>query len=152
MVDNEIMEITKQTAFNLQAVSEQMGMITSTVKQQGLTIREHTNDIRNLRYDFEKSEEKRRQNEYCEPAEQQKIYEAVHNRVTDICKEYGCYDYYGAFCKKAWFDGKKHSYVLGKAGVYTKKMYVKDVINYYGTWIPEGYGIDGYINRLRRNN
>lgn len=147
--DMDLMEVVKQTAFNTQSISDQMGIVATTLKNHDIAIRELREDRKADREDFENYKLIQKEKEFAEPARVQELADAVKNRVSDICNEFGCYDMYGSFSRKAWIDAKKFANVVGKGGVYTRQMHVDEAIEYIGTWKPHGYGIQGYIDHLK---
>ena len=150
---SQVIELSKQTALNLSGVAKQMGIITTKIKEQDIEIREIKNDFESFKEEQKSEWMKQKEKEYIEPDEQQELDQCITNRIVDLFKENGFSDddfkkYFGWFKKKAWADGKRYSHVVGKSGVYTRKMYFNEVKEYYGTWTPHGYGVIGYRDHL----
>lgn len=154
----DIKNLVKQTAFNVSAISEQMGIVEQRVKNHETRItslEEHTNESDKAFKDFK---EYVKENEYISPEKVEKLKTAMGNRVVDLLSqlnlsqsEFG--EYYGKFMSKFWWDCKKHSYAIGKAGVYTKERHFSPLMEYVGLWTPEGYGsATGYISHLKTKN
>ena len=152
---NNLNEIVKQTAFNLNAVSEQMGLVNSKLKAHEtklVDLEEKTSFIESDLGDFKKYV---KENEFIDPEKVEMLRITMGNRVADLLSplnltqpEFG--EFYGKFMSKFWWDCKKHSYAVGRAGVYTKARHYEDVLSYVGQWQPEGYGsAAGYIDHLR---
>ena len=146
---NNLMELSKQTALNISSISDQMGIVTTKVKQLSIESRENREGLKALRQDFEDEKERNRLNEYIDPSQVQELDEALKNRVSDICNDHNCFDLFGKLKRKGWNDAKKYSNVVGKAGVYTKRIHFESAVEYLATWSPHGWGILGYIKHLR---
>lgn len=150
----QINDIVQQTAFNIRAISEQMGIVESKVKNHETrltSLEEKTDREYNEFINFKKYV---KENEYIEPEKVEKLKTAMGNRVVDLLSplhlsQSAFGEFYGKFMSKFWWDCKKHSYAVGKAGVYTKERHFNDLMEYVGEWIPEGYGsAKGYIDHL----
>lgn len=152
---DDLKTIVKQTAFNLNAVSEQMGLVNAKLKAHEGRLASLENKTSLVASDLGNFKEYVKENEYIEPEKVDKLKIAMGNRVVDLLSglnlsksEFG--EYYGKFMSKFWWDCKKHSYAVGKAGVYTKNRHYEDLMKYIGEWQPEGYGSAvGYINHLK---
>lgn len=152
---DQINSIVQQTAFTVKAISEQMGIVESKVKNHENRITTLEERTESQYKEFVNFKEIVKENEYIEPEKVEKLKVAMGNRVVDLLSpldlsksEFG--EYYGKFMSKFWWDCKKHSYAVGKAGVYTKQKHYKLLMEYIGEWIPEGYGsAEGYIAHLR---
>lgn len=140
--------IVNQTAMNVSVMSDNLGIITHTVKNVVNDVKSIKEEIGTLRNDFEAQKQLTKDRERVDQDEVDGITNTIDNRVTDILKQCNRYDLYGSFCSKCRHDARKHSYYRGRAGWGTKKMYLPELIEYIGAWTPEGWGIVGYINHL----
>lgn len=153
--ESELKTIVRQTAFNLNAVSEQMGLVNAKLKAHEGRLASLEDKTSLVASDLGNFKEYVKENEYIEPEKVDKLRIAMGNRVVDLLSdmnlsksEFG--EYYGKFMSKFWWDCKKHSYAVGKAGVYTKNRHYEDLMKYIGEWQPEGHGSAvGYIDHLR---
>lgn len=143
-----LMDVVQQTAFNVAGISEQMGIIKSSVDNLKVNHARLEDRVNNNEIEFQQYREAARQKERVEAEEVKEYEDTITNRVTELLKDRGRFDLFGVFKRKCWCDAKRHSYMLGKSGVDTKKMFHQDVINYIGTWQPHGYGTDGYIEHI----
>lgn len=145
---NDLMEVVKQTAFNLSAVSEQMGIIASEIKSLKVSVMEQEAKVSDVANDLAQYKESQRQKEWIEPSDAQEYEDAISDRVAELLKPVDRFDLFGKFKMKCWCDAKKHSYMRGHSGIYTKKMFHQDVIDYIRSWQPYSYGVYGYIEHL----
>lgn len=146
---NKFLNTVNQMAVTAQTTSEQMGIVTTMVKDHEIRIRNNENDYSGLRNDFETYKTQQSEKEFISPDKVQNIRQVMTNRVADLLKSHNIsHDYWQPFMRKAWTDAKSKANVVGKAGVYTKEMHYEDAINYIGRWIPEGYGVEGYVEHL----
>ena len=142
--------VLDKTAMTTAANSEQLGLVIMKVKDIEAAQRELKEKHNTLVNHFGDYIEKQKQKEYIAPDEYQELDQLLTNRVNDLLRTYGINHnkYFGKFKSQAWRDGKRYSHVVGKGGVYTKHMYFEDVKEYYGSWTPHGYGVQGYVNHL----
>lgn len=146
---NSAKDMLNQTAFLLKTNSEQLGMLSTTIKRHEVLIQETAEGLSDLGRKFEDYKEAQKEKEYIEPEQVQEIADTLYNRVSGVLEQKNIdHKYFGRFASKAWSDAKRHSYLVGKGGVYTKKMHFEDVKAYIGTWTPYGYGVDGYVQHL----
>ena len=148
MSAQDVQNALGQLALREATTKEQMGVLVEDMKSEriarlALDSRESSHYEEFLQY-----QEKQRQKERVDEAAAKEYGIAISNRITDLLSERNRFDLFGSFSKKCWIDAKKHSYMVGKHGMYTKQMYHTDVINYIGTWEPYGWGVDGYIEHL----
>ena len=145
-----ILKTVNQTAATTAANAQQLGVVITQVQTLEVGQRELEQKHDALATSFEDYKKAQKEKEYIEPEQSQELDQLITNRVNDLLNANGISisKYFGKFKSKAWQDGKKHSFVVGKAGVYTKRMFFEDVKEYYGTWTPHGYGVEGYVNHL----
>ena len=150
MSDYDFDGMFQQMIMTTAANAKQLGLVIPQVKELELGQRELRQDHNTLKGEFEDYKKAQKEKEYIPPEQVQELDELLTNRVSELLNSRGLSHkkYFGKFKRKAWSDGKRHSYVVGKAGVYTKSMFFNDVKEYYGSWTPHGYGVDGYVNYL----
>ena len=144
----EVANVVKQTAFNVAGMNEQMGLMKSAIDNLKIGHARLEDKVISNEDEFGRFKESLRQRERVEAEEVQEYDDAIRNRIGDMLGQRNRMDLYGAFARKCWIDSKRHSYMRGKSGVDTKRMYHNDVLNYIGTWEPYGYGVDGYIHHI----
>lgn len=104
---NNLNEIVKQTAFNLNTVSEQMGLVNARLKvHEGkiADLEEKTSFIEGDLRDFKKYV---KENEFIDPEKVETLRVTMGNRVVDLLSplnltqpEFG--EFYGKFMSKFW--------------------------------------------------
>lgn len=146
--NNELMEVVRQSAFNIKNISDQMGIITVAVNDLKIRSTRLEDRVNNNEESFNRYVEKQRMNERVEADERQEYADSIKGRVYRLLNEVNRLDLYGKFAAKCWNDCKSHSRMRGKHGCDTKKIDHKDVINFIGTWEPYSYGTMGYIEYL----
>lgn len=145
----DVWEIVSNTAVSTKEIASMLGVASSKLKQLELDRRRDSEKLDSLASEFEAYKELQKQKEYIDPADVFALRQTIENRVTDILKQNNInFKYYGKYMSKCWRDVKKFAHVLGRGGVYTRKMYFNDAIEYIGTWVPHGYGVMGYKNHL----
>lgn len=149
----QMAEMQKQTQLTIQVNSEQLGTIATKVKENSIKIRETAESFESFKDDQETRWKRMAEKERIEEEEAGEIDDCITNRISVIAEEHKWSDedymrYFGGFKKQAWIDGKKHSYVVGKKGISTKKCFFEDVKNYYASWTPYGWGVKGYMSHL----
>ena len=146
---DEIRKLFEQAALTTTETSRQMGIISTQLSKHEERIRGAETDIGDIRMDFDAYKKSQTEREYIDPADKEGLRITLENRVRSILEEYGIDDrYFGRFMRKGWSDGKKKANIVGTGGVYTKKMHLEMALNYLGTWVPEGFGVEGYKKYL----
>lgn len=146
-------EMLNQAALIAKMNGEQIGVLSTQVKDHELRIRDAEKSIGDIKTEMETEREKMKQRERIEADEVNELNICMDNRIANLFHENDFSDddfkkYFGKFKSKMWKDLKKQSFVRGHAGVDTKRMYFNDVKEYCGTWTPHGYGTTGYIEHL----
>ena len=147
----EAMELSKQTAFNLATVSEQMGIIQTKLQKHDIDIRESKEEVKSIRSDFEQYKEYMADSQYIEPKQAEELHQAILTRVAELLSPLGdnvLNKYFGRFTSRAWNDAKKSRLIYGTKGVYTPKRNFNGAKEYINSWTPYKYGVDGYIEHL----
>ena len=151
----DILELSKQTALNISGISEQMGIITTTVQRHDVEIRQNKEDVKTIREDFEQYKESQADSMYIRPEQAQELVVAAKSRVAELLKPYGdsvLHKYYGKFMSRFWNDAKNARMLIGSKGVYTPQRSYEPAKNYINAWTPYKYGVPGYIEHLKRLN
>ena len=151
---NELMQVVKQSAFNIQSVGEQMGIITSEVKSlkvQQLRMSEQMGALADRMQGYEDRIRVSR-------SEAQTIKRAIHARVIELlgiefvdgCVADWCISddkkYRGGFISRCYHDAREYS----RLGTPYYETYHKDyleVLEYINTWVPMR-GVTGYKEYL----
>ena len=149
----QMAEMQKQTQLTVRENSEQLGTIGTKVKENSIKIRETSESLNSFKEEQEIKWKRMSEKERIEEEEAGEIDTCITNRISVIAEENRWSDedyanYFGGFKKQAWIDGKKHSYVVGKKGISTKKCFFNDVKEFYAGWTPYGWGVKGYMNHL----
>lgn len=161
-MDNNIsleqaLELAKQNAINLSAVSDQMGIVNATMKRHDIEIRQNKEDIRNIRTDHEQFKEYMEESRNIDPTQAQELEQAVKSRAAHLLNEIGCSEeefkkYFGKFTARCWNDAKNKRLVVGHKGMYTPRRNFEPSKNYINGWTPYKHGVQGYIDYLDRRN
>ena len=143
----------QQAALLAKVNGEQLGVITTQLKDHEVRIRETKEELHSFKEEQNALWEKQKENEQIDASQRNELRICIENRVADLFRQNNFSEedfkkYFGKFMNKAWRDVKRYSYVLGDAGVYTKLKYFNDVKEYIGTWTPHGYGVMGYKEHL----
>ena len=147
--DNDLMQVVRLTAMNVNSISEQMGLALKKID-------DHSNRISHLEDRLTRHE----QTETINRAECRRIRKAVMNRVNNVLKiEFDggkvadkCIEtdvlYRGGFISRCYTDAKNHS-KMGESYSETLKVDFNEVIEYIESWHPEVEGgVDGYKRYL----
>lgn len=141
---NEVMEMMNQAALNINALSEQMGVVAGQLKKIRADQVDHANriaDLENWKIHHEETERVNRD-------QARRIRGAIHARVNHVLgielngglvkKECMSVDkkYRGAFYGRCYSDARKYSQ-LGTPYSETCKKDYETVINYIESWEPE---------------
>lgn len=147
---NSLLELSESNNFGLKTLSEQMGLVVSSVKQHEIEIRDINAWKDSFVEEYKMDQKRSKNNEYIEPHQAEELDQALSARVASILNDNGIdVDlYFGRFKSKGWADAKRHSKCVGKKGIYTKKMYFVDVKEYIDSWTPYKHGVIGYKNHL----
>lgn len=141
---NDVMQMMNQTALNINAISEQMGVIVGQVK----SIRADQIELNNRLTDLENWKTNHEETERVTRDQARRIRGAIHARVNHILgielngglvkKECMSVDkkYRGAFYGRCYSDARKYSY-LGTPYSETCQKDYKPVIDYIENWEPE---------------
>lgn len=151
---NELMSVVKQSAFNIQAVSDQMGIITNEVKGlkvEQLRMAERVDTIANRmqRYEDEKRVTRPQADTIKRAIHSRAIdllgIEFTNGRVADWCigtdKKYR-----GKFISRCYVDTRAFS-KLGTPYYETLRKDYEEVLEFIGTWVPL-QGVTGYKEYL----
>ena len=142
--NDDLKQIVAQTAMNISAISEQMGVIAGQVKNLRAIQIEHGNRIT----DLENWKQHHEEHERVDRNQARRIKSAVHARVDYIlgmeftgglvAKECMAIDrrYRGAFFSRCYVDARKYS-DLGTPYYETYAKDVEAVIHYIENWEPE---------------
>ena len=145
---NQVIEVVQKTAFNVAGISEQLGLCATRIGKNSAEILQVRNDLDDFKETYTRDREAARQRERVEAEEVQEYSDAISNRVSTLLRQRDRFDLYGSFCKRCWWDAKKHSALRGRGGIDTRKMFHLDVIAYINSWEPYGCGTEGYIRHL----
>lgn len=151
---NELMEVVRQSAFNIQSVGEQMGLVAREVKDlkiQQLRLSEKMDTLDGRLAKHERTERVSR-------TEQQTLRRAIHLRVNellDIKFENGVVadesieddvKYRGGFISKCYHDARTYGR-LGTPYTETLRVDFSETLDYINAWIPTN-GVAGYKEYL----
>lgn len=151
---NEVMAVVKQSAFNIQTVSEQMGIIANEVKNmkvEQLRISEKVNTMADRMQNYE---DRLRVNR----AGAQNIRRSIHMRAAELLGiEFidghvadWCVDtdkkYRGKFIQRLYSDAREQS-KLGTPYYETYQRDYAEVLEFISTWVPTS-GVTGYKEYL----
>lgn len=146
---DEIKRLFEQAALTTTETSKQMGIMSTRISDHEIRIRAAEAGIGTIKDDFDLYKKSQTEREYIDPADKEGLRITLENRVRSILEDYGIDGrYFGRFMRKGWSDGKKKANIVGAGGVYTKKMHLEMALNYLGTWVPEGFGVEGYKKYL----
>lgn len=152
-MDN-VLQIVEQTAMNVNGLSKQMGILLTRVEDHDKRLLQLEEKTTSTQTDLNNFKDYVKDNEYLEPHKLNAVRKAMGNRIVTLLNPLGLSEtqfgeFYGKFMSKFWVDCKKHSYAVGRSGVYTKEKYYEPLMEYIGSWIPEGWGsASGYIDHL----
>ena len=122
----QLMNITGQTAMNVNNMSKQLGVIASTVDNI-------CTDVDGLKGRMDRLEQKEEvtteQKEAIKRALYKRCYEILGNDPFEIEK------YFSGFVSNGWSDGKKYA-GIGAKYEETKKENFQRAIDYFEAWIP----------------
>lgn len=151
---NELMQVVRQSAFNIQSVSEQMGVVAREVKDlklQQLRLSEKMDSLDTRLQNHERTERVNR-------AESQNIRRSIHLRVNElldikfkdgVVAEESLEDdikYRGGFISRCYHDARTYS-KLGTPYSETLSIDYLETMNYIGSWVPV-CGVTGYKEYL----
>lgn len=146
-------EIVQQTAFNVQAMTESLGLITSKMK-------DHENRIVSIEQRTEANEMRMQNfedNERISFDQGKRMKSAVYQRCAELLGikwengvvVEGIYNkkhYLGGFIRRLWCDAKNHSY-CAHSYTETRKRDYDETMKYIREWEPAA-GVDGYMEYL----
>lgn len=154
----QLLQITQNTAMNVSAHSEQMGLLTRNVTSNTQRIvaledwKEHEENTKTVT-----RQQRRRISKACKD----RVGFLLHIRYDSDGKimpesRFIQERYYQSFISKLYSDARKQS-KLGVSTDETLRIDFDDVIEYIDAWTPEGYGVDGWkieadLRRRIRNN
>lgn len=159
MDENKVFDIVKQTAFNVQSIGEQMGMITTEVKTLKGDIRKINSDIGDLAGRMQHYEDTK----FVTRQQRGRLKGAIHKRVRELLgiryDENGnvldecIYDdvnYRFKFIQRCYRDARAY----GKLGNPLEETYAKDYLeslDYINGWAPiEGVtGLKMYFDKRK---
>lgn len=146
--DNNLLEIVRQTAFNVQATNEQMGIIVSEIK--GIKAKQNDQDVK-----LENIEGRMQHYEdtvTITSSQKGKIKAAFHKRVDELlgikrmpdnkkmvvdeCKR-DYKHYWNRMLRWAYSDAKREA-GLGSPIEDTQKIFVPGIFDYANNWFPNG--------------
>lgn len=151
---NELMQVVKQSAFNIQSVGEQMGIVATEVKSLKVQQLRMSEQMDNLSDRMQGYEDRIR----VSRSQAQTLRRAIHQRVIELLGiEYveGCVadwciaddkKYRGGFISRLYHDAREYS----RLGTPYYETYNKDyleVLEYINKWVPMR-GITGYKEYL----
>lgn len=146
-------EIVQQTAFNVQAMTESLGLITSKMK-------DHENRIVSIEQRTEANEMRMQNfedNERISRSQAMRMKEAIKQRVAALLGirwekkvvvegMYNYKHYYAGFIKRAWSDAK-HDSRCEQAYTDTPKRDYDETMKYIREWEPAA-GVEGHMEYL----
>ena len=148
MSREEVQNAIGRFAIKAAAMEDQFGIMASAIKSINTTVlsldQRETEHYQELQQFIQIS----KNNERIDASEVNQITNIIENRVGLLLREQNRMDLFGRFTSKCRKDCHKRSYMLGKNGVDTKKMYYSELINYIGKWEPHDWGTVGYIAHL----
>ena len=151
---NDVMKIVKQTAFNVQGISEQMGIISAEVKAMKLEQRKQANEIQALNDRMQNYEDRVR----VTRSMSQNIKNSIHARVRELLKIeyingvvtaesiYADKYYRPGFISRCYTDARKESR-LGTPYSETYQRDYEEVLEFINKWVPPT-GVEGYMSYL----
>lgn len=146
----ELMDVVKQTAFNVAGISEQMGILTTEIKNIKLEQRRQAEGPAAVNDRMQNYEDRIR----VSRSEAQNIRRSIHGRVCDLLNIHyingvvasECiYDdkfYRGRFISRCYVDARKESR-LGTPYYETYCRDYQEVLDYIARWVPPT-GVEGY--------
>lgn len=137
-----------QTAIQLGSIADSLGVMSTAIKKHETEIVTLNEKLDALREDHEREKQLRKDMQKIDEEEVNNITIAIKNRITDLLKKHDRFDLFGRFCAQCRNDARKYSYYRGIGGRATKYMYYPELLDYIGGWIPEQWGVVGYINHL----
>ena len=148
---NELMEVVKQTAFNVAGISEQMGILTNSVRELKLEQTKQAKNIEAINNRMQNYEDSVR----VTRSQAQNIRNSVHARAAQllnihykdgiITDETGLYNdkyYRSGFISRLYVDARKQSR-LGTPYSETLRRDYEECLKYISEWNPPT-GTDGY--------
>lgn len=151
MLNNQLdtLEFQKQLGFNLQTISESLGVISVVTKDHETRLKTLEEADKTKDGKFKEFEEKLNDQKIVDDEQQQAFKNSIHNRVGDLLRSRDRFDLFGSFARQCWSECKSYSKMRGTSGIRTKQIYFNEVLNFIGNWEPMKYGgTDGYINHL----
>ncbi len=149
-----IADVVKHTAFNIQTVSEQMGLLQTEMKGVKLEQMRQAEQIGTISDRMEMYEQRLN----VDRNEANNIRSSIHRRVVDLlglryedgvivpeCREDDV-RYRGKFIQRCYVDARKDSY-LGTPYYATYRKDYQEVLDYIGRWVPS-LGVQGYKDYL----
>lgn len=151
----ELMDVVKQTAFNVAGISEQMGILTNSVRELKLEQAKQARSIEAMDNRMQNYEDRIR----CERSMAQNLRNSIHKRVQELLGiEYkdgiitdaeGLLNdkyYRPGFISRLYADARKDS-KLGTPYYETYQRDYEEVLGFIGRWVPPT-GVDGYKRYL----
>lgn len=151
---DDVMAVVRQSAFNIQTVGEQMGIISTELKNLKIEQLRTGEKIEAITDRMQNYEDRLRVNRACA----QTIRRAIHARASELLGiEYEngrvadrCINtdarYRGKFISRCYYDAREHS-KLGTPYYETYQRDYREVLDYIGTWVPQE-GVTGYKEYL----
>lgn len=152
---NELMEIVKQTAFNVAGISEQMGILATSVKEMKREIVEVKQDLSAFKEQTDNRMQSYEDRMRVSRTQAQNIRNSIHARTAElleitykngvISSPKGLYNdkyYRSGFISRTYVDARRQS----RLGTPYSETLVRDypeVLDYINQWIPPT-GVDGY--------
>lgn len=147
----ELMEVVKQTAFNVAGISEQMGILTNSVRELKVEQAKQARSIETINNRMQNYEDRVR----CDRSMAQNIRNSIHKRVQEllgikyedgvITDPVGLHNdkyYRPGFISRLYVDARKDS-KLGTPYYETYQRDYEEVLDFIGKWVPPT-GVDGY--------
>lgn len=146
----ELMDVVKQTAFNVAGISEQMGILTTEIKTIKLEQRRQAEGLAAVNDRMQNYEDRIR----VSRSEAQNIRRSIHERVCELlgihyldgvvandCLYADKY-YRGRFISRCYVDARNESR-LGTPYYETYSRDYQEVLDYIARWVPPT-GVEGY--------
>lgn len=144
MTAEQIQNAVGRTALQIGTIADTLGVVTDTIKRHEESIHVFEKKFENVESFMAEQKDK----EIIDAHDVANISKCIKNRCIDILKPHDRLDIVGKFMKKCRVDLGDNTHYIGKSGVYTQRIYYQQVLDYIGCWMPEGWGIAGYINHL----
>lgn len=152
---DKVIELSKQTAFNVQDMNKQMGIIAAEIRDVKTAYRQVVTDVKNVNDDLQQYKTYAEESKYIPPSKQEEMEQAVKGRVAELLNALNLSEsdfkkYFGKFTSRCWCDTKKTRLIFGRKGVYTPQRNFDAAIKYINAWEPVKHGTVGYIDYLDR--